>query len=88
MATYTIETSAAEEKGLDYVVAKRNAARAAEVPPKPALTNAEYLDNILVRRSLKAFNDGRKQDEAKIVEAAYDAATNTTKNQVKALLGL
>ena len=76
MATYTIETSAAEEKGLDYVVAKRNAARAAEVPPKPALTNAEYLDNILVRRSLKA------------VGTAYDAATNQTQNQVKAILGL
>ena len=88
MATYTIETSAAEEKGLDYVVAKRNAARAAEVPPKPALTNAEYLDNILVRRSLKAFNDERKQDEAKSVGTAYDAAKNATQNQVKAILGL
>lgn len=88
MATYTIETSAAEEKGLNYVVAKRNAARAAEVPPKPALTNAEYLDNILVRRSLKAFNEERKQDEAKSVGTAYDAATNATQNQVKALLGL
>ena len=88
MATYTIETSAAEEKGLDYVVAKRNAARAAEVPPKPALTNAEYLDNILVRRSLKAFNEERKRDDAAGVGSAYDAATNNTKNQVKAILGL
>ena len=88
MATYTIETSAAEEKGLDYVVAKRNAARAAEAPPKPALTNAEYLDNILVRRSLKAFNKERKQDEAKSVGTAYDEATNATQNQVKAILGL
>ena len=88
MATYTIETSAAEEKGLDYVVAKRNAARAAENPPKPALTNAEYLDNILVRRSLKAFNEERKADEAKAVGTAYDKATNATQNQVKALLGL
>lgn len=88
MATYTIDTSAAEEKGLDYVVAKRNAARAAENPPKPALTNAEYLDNILVRRSLKAFNEERKQDEAKSVESAFDTASNNTQNQVKALLGL
>ena len=88
MATYTIDTSAAEEKGLDYVVAKRNAARAAETPPKPALTNAEYLDDILVRRSLKAFNDERKREDAAAVGTAYDAATNATKNQVKALLGL
>ena len=88
MATYTIDTSAAEEKGLDYVVAKRNAARAAETPPKPALTNAEYIDNILVRRSLKAFNEERKAEDAKAVGTAYDEATNATQNQVKALLGL
>lgn len=88
MATYTIDTSAAEEKGLDYVVAKRNAARAAENPPKPALTNAEYLDNILVRRSLKAFNDERKAEDAKSVGTAYDAATNKTQSDVRALLGL
>jgi len=88
MATYTITTSAAEERGLDYVVAKRNAARAAEVPPKPALTNAEYLDDILVRRSLKAFNEERKREDAAAVGAAYDAANNATQNQVKTVLGL
>lgn len=88
MATYTIETSNAEEKGLDFVVAERNTARAAEVPPKPALTKAEYLDQILVRRSLLAFRDQMKASEAKEVGAAYDAANNATQNQVKAILGL
>lgn len=88
MATYTIDTSAAEEKGLDYVVAKRNAERAAENPPKPPLTNVEYIDQILVRRSLKAFNEQRKADESSAVGAAYDAANNATKNAVKAALGL
>lgn len=88
MATYTIETSNAEEKGLDFAVAERNAARAAENPPKPALTNAEYLDQILVRRSLLAFRDQMKASEVKEVGAAYDASNNSTKNAVKAALGL
>lgn len=88
MATYTIETSAAEEKGLDYVVAKRNAARADENPPKPPLTNAEYVDQILVRRSLIAFNQQRKAAEAKQVGDAYGEADSATKNAVKSALGL
>ena len=88
MATYTIETSNAEENGLDFVVAERNAQRAAEKPPKPPLTNAEFIDQILVRRSLIAFNRQRKAAEAKQVSDAYDEADNATQNAVKAALGL
>ena len=88
MATYTIETSNAEENGLDFVVAERNAQRAAETPPKPPLTNAEYVDQILVRRSLIAFNQQRKAAEAKQVGDAYGEADSATKNAVKSALGL
>lgn len=88
MATYTIDTSAAEEKGLAFVVAERNAQRAAETPPKPPLTNAEYVDQILVRRSLIAFNQQRKAAEAKQVGDAYGEADSATKNAVKSALGL
>ena len=88
MATYTIETSNAEENGLDFVVAERNAQRAAETPPKPPLTNAEYVDKILVRRSLIAFNQQRKAAEAKQVGDAYGEADSATKNAVKSALGL
>lgn len=88
MATYTIDTSNAEENGLDYVVAERNAQRAAETPPKPPLTNAEYVDQILVRRSLIAFNQQRKAAEAKQVGDAYGEADSATKNAVKSALGL
>lgn len=88
MATYTINTSAAEEKALSFKVAEKNAERAAETPPKPALTNAEYLDNILVRRSLLAFKDMMDKAEGSAVEGKYLAATNSVQNQVKALLGL
>ena len=88
MATYTIDTSAAEEKGLNYVVAERNAQRAAENPPKPPLTNAEFIDQILVRRSLVAFNQQRKAAQAKQVGDAYGEADNATQNAVKAALGL
>jgi hypothetical protein len=73
---------------LAHVLAKRNAARAAEDPPKPALTAAEYIDNILVRRSLVAFNEERKRDLGDAVETAYNAATNAVQNQVKTLLGV
>ena len=88
MATYTIDTRAAEEKGLNYVVAERNAQRAAENPPKPPLTNAEFIDQILVRRSLVAFNQQRKAAQAKQVGDAYGEADNATQNAVKAALGL
>lgn len=88
MATYTIDTSAAEENGLDFVVAERNAQRAAENPPKPPLTNAEFIDQILVRRSLVAFNQQRKAADAKIVADAYGEANNATQNAVKSALGL
>ena len=88
MATYTIDTSNAEENGLAFVVAERNAQRAAETPPKPPLTNAEYVDKILVRRSLIAFNQQRKAAEAKQVGDAYGEADSATKNAVKSALGL
>lgn len=88
MATYTIDTSTAEENGLDFVVAERNAQRAAENPPKPPLTNAEFIDQILVRRSLVAFNQQRKAADAKIVADAYGEANNATQNAVKSALGL
>ena len=88
MATYTIDTSNAEENGLAFVVAERNAQRSAVTPPKPPLTNAEYVDQILVRRSLIAFNQQRKAAEAKQVGDAYGEADSATKNAVKSALGL
>lgn len=88
MATYTIETSAAEEKALAYVVAKRNSARAAEVPPKDPLTNTQYLDNILVRRSLLSFKAEMEQEEQKQIADAYAQASNQTQATIKSTLGL
>lgn len=88
MATYTVDTSNAEEKGLAFVVAERNAARAAENPPKPALTNAEYIDQILVRRSLLAFRDQMKAAQAREIKDAYEAANNATQASVRDALGL
>jgi len=88
MATYTITTSNAEENGLAFVVAERNAQRAAQTPPLPPLTNAQFVDDILVRRSLIDFNKRRKDAENNQVESAYDAATNAVQNQVKTLLGI
>ena len=88
MATYRIDTSAAEERGLSYVVGKLNDARAAMIPPKPPLSNADYVDQMLVRAALLEFNRARKAEGSASVGAAYDAATNAVQNQVKALLGL
>lgn len=88
MATYTITTSNAEEKALTHMVAKRNAARAAEVPPKDPLTNEQYLDNILVRRSLLAFKEEMDRDEQKQIADAYASASNQTQSDIKTTLGL
>ena len=88
MATYSITTSVAEEKALTFKTAEKNVERAAETPPKPPLTNGEYLDNILVRRNLLSFKDMMDAEEQHKVKQAYAAANNSTQNQVKTLLGV
>jgi len=103
MATYTIVTGAAEEKALAFKVAEKNAERLAEdnakngskvvgdegyVAPRAPLTNEQYLDQILVKRSLLSFKDMMDAAEKKLVAEAYMNATNAKQTAVKTTLGL
>lgn len=103
MATYTIVTGAAEEKALAFKVAEKNAQRLAEdnakngdkkvgdegyVAPRAPLTNEQYLDQILVKRSLLAFKDMMEAEEKRQVAEAFAAATNAKQTAVKTTLGL
>ena len=88
MATYTVTTNAKEEAVIAWDLARRNAERAAEIPPKAPWTAADYVDTILVRRNLKSRQSQMEQDDAARVATAYAAATNATQTTVKTALGL
>lgn len=45
--TYSLTTTTAQDEALQFAVDKLNAARAAETPPKPALTIEQYLQHII-----------------------------------------
>lgn len=89
MATYnlTVTTTAADEKGLDFVLAKINTARAAEDPPKAAITKAQYL-NALVDNLIVDYKRQYKADLRDRVGTALDAAPNAQVTEVAGILGV
>lgn len=89
MATYNINltTTAADEKGLDFVLARVNAARAAETPPKAAITKAQYL-NALVDLLIIDYKKQYKADFRERAGAALDVASNAQVTEVAGILGV
>ena len=69
MATYTYTTTTREDAGLAFVLDRVNLARAAENPPRPVLTAADYL-SARVREILASYQQQRGAlDEGAIMEA-------------------
>jgi len=89
MASYTITvtTGPNEEKGLDLILSRVNASRAAQTPPLPPLTKAEELTNIL-ESVITDYKRQYKQDLRERTGAALDAANAAKVTQVAALLGV
>lgn len=89
MATYnlTVTTGAAEEKGLALYLAKVNADRAAEVPPKSALTTAQLLQRV-IDNAVQDYKRQYKQDLRDRTGAALDNASGAQVTQVAAILGV
>lgn len=85
--TLTVTTGANEEKGLDLVLARENAARAAQTPPKTAITKQQYLQN-LVDGCVSDYKRQYKQDLRERTGAALDTANAAKVSQVAALLGV
>lgn len=89
MADYTITktTTAQEEKALDFVVARVNAARAAEEPPKAAVTKQQYL-NAIFNNLIDDYVRQRKADFRERSGAALDVASNAQVTEVAGILGV
>mgnify|MGYP001597903874 CR=1 FL=1 len=87
MATYTYTTTASEDAGLEFVLGRVNLARAAENPPKPALTAADYL-SARVREILASYQQQQKAvDEGAIMEA-YRTADALKQAAIKVAAGV
>lgn len=84
---YTISTDTNEELALDYILAKVNANRAGENPPKAPITKLQLLDGIIRDRLVSAWRE-RRTDEADRVRVAYDSANQATQDAIKSALGV
>ena len=87
MTDYTISTTTTQETGLTKTVAKVNADRAAETPPKSAITNTQYVNKISKGAFDSYVNQTDEEDRASVKDAFKDADA-ATKAQIKTLLGL
>ena len=90
MANYnlTVTTNANEEKGLDFILARVNAARAAETPPKAAWNKTQLLEwgaNGLVQDWRSQYKGDFRQ---RVGTALDTTATNAQVTQVAGILGV
>lgn len=70
MATYTINTTAQQEVGIAHIVDIINTNRAAEDPPKSAITAAQWLQN----QCDELFDDVTKSAKRQVVINKLSAA--------------
>lgn len=87
MARYTLDTTTNQEAALTAIVAKRNAERAAQNPPLPALTNAEYVTS-LWQSMLQSYVRETDDDTATTVREAWRNASAAQRNAARTALGL
>jgi len=89
MARYTVvvNTGVNEEKGLNLIMGRVNASRAAQTPPLPPLTTQEELTNIM-ESVITDYKRQYKQDLRERTGAALDAANAAKVTEVAALLGV
>lgn len=89
MADYTIRTDAGEEAALSAKVAEINTRRAEDTPPKPPITNQQYL----TARNKDLFRDYIRQEREKEVPSqtlaeAFRDATPAQRAAARTALGL
>lgn len=88
MATYSINTTAIRETALQTYATERNAERAAQTPPKPALTAQDYMQR-RVNEMLDNWSDEQRERlNLKSIKDALPTATDAQIANVKAALGI
>jgi hypothetical protein len=88
-ADYSISTNAIQEKGLTFIVARENEARAKQNPPLPALSNQEYI-NLIMQNVFNSYVKQAIQDETNKLDLQnrWQSLTQTQKDQIKTILGI
>lgn len=81
----TYDTSAAEDAGLAYALARANALRAAQEPPLPALTAAQYLRDVLAS-VLASYVEQAQEGDAEDLRTRYRSLSPADREAVKAAL--
>lgn len=87
MADYTVTTTTRQEAVLAVILTRSNAARAAQTPPLPALTLAQYVDARLTD-VIKSYVAQLDEEGARAVRDAFLAASPADQTAVKTRLGL
>lgn len=85
MADYTVTTNNRQEEALDWVLARMNANRAAQVPPLAPVAKDDFVQSEfreVVRRHLDEFRDFKRRD----IGDLYAEANASKRAQVDAIL--
>lgn len=87
MAQYIIDSTAAQEVILSWIVVRVNTERAKQNPPLTPLTNDQYIKSLLAG----CFKDWRKHyeiEEIKPVQEKWENLISEQKKQIKTIAGV
>lgn len=87
MASYSISLTADQESALAVLLQRTNDARAAQTPPQPAITAAQYIQSRATEVA-ESYRLYLAAEEETAISAAYRAADATKRGQVKTTLGV
>lgn len=87
MADHTITLTATQETGLTFATNKLNVQRAAENPPKSALTEEQYLQ-AMIKNVINDYVKQKQDEETMTIKDKYASLTPAVQAQIKALMGL
>ena len=86
MATYSITLTTIQEQAIVWATNRYNAANA-DIEGFVPLTAKEYFMS-QINRFVDSYNTHKQKLESETLREAYVAAPDTTKTQIKTLLGL
>lgn len=84
---YTITLTADQESALAVLIQRTNTDRAAQTPPLPAITAANYIQ-ARATEVAESYRISLAAEEEAVVVAAYKAADAAKRGQVKTTLGI
>lgn len=86
-APKTLSTSASDDKAMARLLQDENARRAAEIPPRPALTLEEWWVQSILPGALASYGQQASERNKQDACANYKASSVATQASVNASLG-